>query len=225
MQKATDARETGPYERHSRTSEIRRNYLPDYTKWFTTRVRKVVFLRLDDLSMDLVRPPSVVPNRADGQLDIHIFGAGKGLTTVEGLDCSQFIEILFHERGELAEVLATSFTGDLETPGVFKSLLGSFDSGVDVDGCTFSYASESLPVCYLRTVLSERINVSSGVAGSLGLIILRKNEQSELTVVVKDLLKGVAFGSTRELSIDENTSGEADLALEGLGREFVVEGS
>jgi hypothetical protein len=35
-----------------------------------------------------------------------------------------------------------------------------------------------------------------------------------------DLLKGVAFGST---SINENPSGKADLSLEGLGREFVVE--
>ena len=43
--------------------------------------------------------------------------------------------------------------------------------------------------------------------------------------VVADILKGLAFGSTRELSIDENPSGKADLSLEGLGREFVVEGS
>lgn len=56
----------------------------------------------------------VVPDRADGQLDIHIFfGASKGLSTVEDLDCGQFIEILFHERGELAEMLAASFTGNL----------------------------------------------------------------------------------------------------------------
>jgi hypothetical protein len=59
----------------------------------------------DDLSMDLVRPASVVPDRADGQPDIHVFGAGKGLTIVEGLDRSQFIKIVFHKRGELTEVL------------------------------------------------------------------------------------------------------------------------
>lgn len=132
--------------------------------------------------MDLVRPASIVPDRADGQLDIHIFGASKRLSTVEGLDRSQFIEILFHERGELAEVLAASFTGNLETPVVFKSLLGSFDGGVDVDGCTFSDASELLPICYLGVNLSERINVISGVAGSLGLVILRESEQSELAM-------------------------------------------
>jgi hypothetical protein len=40
-----------------------------------------------------------------------------------------------------------------------------------------------------------------------------------------NLLKGGAFGSARELSIDEDSSGKADLSLEGLGREFVVEGS
>jgi hypothetical protein len=39
-----------------------------------------------------------------------------------------------------------------------------------------------------------------------------------------DLLDGSAFGSSNELSIDEDPCGEADLALEGLSLEFVVEG-
>jgi hypothetical protein len=71
-------------------------------------------------------------------------------------------------------VLPASFTGNPETPGVFKSLLGSLDSGVDVDGCTLRDASEFFPVCYLGAVLSECINVPSGVDRSLGFIILRK---------------------------------------------------
>jgi hypothetical protein len=54
------------------------------------------------------------------------------------------------------------------------------DSGVDVEGGTLSNGSEFLPVCYLGVVLSERINVPSGVDGSLGLVILHNNEQSGL---------------------------------------------
>ena len=132
--------------------------------------------------MDLVCPAGVVPDRTDGQLDIHIFGASKGLATVEGLDRSQFIAILFHEIGELAEVLAASFAGNLETPGVVKCLLGGFNSGLDVLGCSFSDGSEVPPIRYLEVVLSERINVPSGVTGSLGLTMLRKNEQSGSTI-------------------------------------------
>lgn len=76
-------------------------------------------------------------------------------------------------------------------------------------------------------VLSERISPLSGVASSLGLIILRKNQQYESTVSLLsvDLLNGVASGSTKGFSIDEDPCRKADLSLEGLGREFVAERS
>lgn len=74
------------------------------------------------------------------------------------------------------------FTGNLETHASLKSLLGSLDSGVDVEGCTLSDGSEFLPVCYLGVVLSERIDVPSGVDDSLGLVILHNNEQSGLAM-------------------------------------------
>lgn len=89
---------------------------------------KAGFLRLDDLSIDLVHPAGVVPDRADGQL---IFGDNKGLATVRGLDRGQVHPLSM--RDEFAEKPTASFTGYLTTPGVFKGLLGSFDSGVDVD--------------------------------------------------------------------------------------------
>jgi hypothetical protein len=133
-------------EKHSRTREVRGNDLPNHAKWFSARVREVVFLRLDDLSMDLVCPACVVPDRADRQLEVHSFGGSKSLAGVESLDRSQFIEVLFHEVGEPVEVLAAFFSGNLEAPSVFKGLLGSDDGGVNVLGCTLSDKSYTLSI-------------------------------------------------------------------------------
>jgi hypothetical protein len=160
----------------SRTGEVRRNNLPDNAKWLTARVCEVAFLRLDDLPVDLVRPTSVIPERADRQPEVHSFSAGEGLASVESLDRSQFIEVLFHEVGKLVEELATFFTGNLEAPSIFEGLLGADDGFVNVLGCPLINGSEDLSVAYLDPVRSHYL--TDGIANSLGSITLRKNDIS-----------------------------------------------
>ena len=126
--------------------------------------------------MNLVRPASVIPERANRQLEVHSFGASEGLASVESLDRGQFIKVLFHEVGKLVEVPATFFTGNLEAPSIFEGLLGAVDGVVDVLGCTLIDGSENLSVAYLDPVRSNYL--TDGIVCSLGSITLRKNEIS-----------------------------------------------
>ncbi len=75
--------------------------------------------------MNFVRPVGVLPDRADEQLDVHIFSPSEGLVTFESLDSSQFVEVLLHEFGKLVEVLAAFFPGTLRPQVYLKVFLAA----------------------------------------------------------------------------------------------------
>lgn len=100
----------------SRTGEATRNDLPDNPKWLVACVHELVFLRLDYLPMDLVRPASVVPDCADGQWNVHRLSAVESLAIVEGLDRCKFVGVLVHEVGKFVEENPALSTGNIETP-------------------------------------------------------------------------------------------------------------
>lgn len=99
-----------------RTGEAARNNLPDDPKWLVACVHKLVFLRLDNLPVDFVRPASVVPDCADGQWNVHGPSAVESFAIVEGLDRCKLVGVLVHEVGKFVEEHPALSTGNIETP-------------------------------------------------------------------------------------------------------------
>jgi len=103
-------------------------------------VVKCVRCCVNDLTLDLVGPTSVVPQAASGGGNIDVLGHGEGLAVVESLDGSEKIGVLEEKVGKLDQKLS-AVLGCLLPPWAVECLAGSLDSDVDIflgrllDGC------------------------------------------------------------------------------------------
>ena len=75
------------------TREVPWNDLSHDANGFMTRVQKVSFMRLDDLSVNLVCPSRVVPDRPNRHSQIKPLGPAKSLAIVECFKRSQFVRV------------------------------------------------------------------------------------------------------------------------------------
>jgi len=85
---------------------------------------------VDDLTLDLICPSTVVPQAAGGHTDIDI-GHGHGLSIVQGLESGQLFGISLDQLRELDEEFASLFWGNLPPCGV-KGLSCRGDGNVDI---------------------------------------------------------------------------------------------
>ena len=86
---------------------------------------------VDDLTLDLVGPASVVPQATSGSGNINVLGHGEGLAVVESLDSGEKVGILEEQVSKLDQKLATVL-GCLLPPGTVEGLAGSLNSDVDI---------------------------------------------------------------------------------------------
>lgn len=79
---------------------------------------------VNNLTLDLVGPASVVPQATCGGRDIDILGHGEGLTIVKSLDSGEKVGILEEKVGKLDKKLSTVLWC-LLPPGAVEGLAGS----------------------------------------------------------------------------------------------------
>jgi hypothetical protein len=86
---------------------------------------------VDDLSVDLVGPSSVVSQTSGSHGNITL-GKGNGLSVVQRLNRGKEKKVLLHKVGELQEVLSAG-RGGSGSPGSLEGGTGSLDGNVDID--------------------------------------------------------------------------------------------
>jgi hypothetical protein len=86
---------------------------------------------VDDLTLDLVCPATVVPQAASGGRDIDALGHTKGLSVVESLNSSEQVGIFFEKVGELHEKLSTVL-GSLFPPWAIEGFACGIDGDIDI---------------------------------------------------------------------------------------------
>jgi len=100
------------------------------TYWLLLDVVESVWGGVDDLTLDLVCPTTVVSQATSGHGNIDV-GHGESLAVVERLDGGESRSVLLEEVGELAEQLATVLWSHL-SPATIESLAGGGHSNVDI---------------------------------------------------------------------------------------------
>lgn len=85
---------------------------------------------VNDLSVDLVGPPTVVSEDVGSGLDITL-GLGNGLSVVEGLDGGKEEQVLLEEVRKVVQVPSTVLGSDLG-PLALEGGTGSLDGNVDI---------------------------------------------------------------------------------------------
>ena len=79
-------------------------------------VRMLQLVRLDHLAVDLVCPPSIVPDRLDRHIYIDPPRPAECLSVVECFERSQFVGVCLYEICQLLEELPALGPGNFETP-------------------------------------------------------------------------------------------------------------
>ena len=70
-------------------------------------------------------------------------------TVIESFDCSEFFEVVLHERGELHKQISTLRARDLQAPPLLICLVGSLYGEVDVLGTTHGDGGGDLSGCWM----------------------------------------------------------------------------
>ena len=86
---------------------------------------------VDNFTLDLVCPTTVVPQAASGSRNVDALGHAEGLAVVESLDSSEQVCVLLEEIGELHEKLS-AVLGGLLPPWALEGLACGGDSDVDI---------------------------------------------------------------------------------------------
>ena len=128
------------------TWEVPGDDLTDDTKWLVHRVRDLVLCCLDRVSVDLVRPTRVVPQRRNRARDVGAHRPAESLTDVERLERRELVCTLLQEIRELVQQPSAFKTGAVESPDSVKRLLRAFDCVVHVLRCPLRHARDELPV-------------------------------------------------------------------------------
>ena len=128
--------------RHTR--EVPGNDLSHDADRLMSSVRKLVLVRLDHLSVYLVRPPGIVIDGLDREIHVDVLRPRECFAVVERLERSQFVRVCHHQVRQFIEELAALRSGNFETPRVIVSTLGGRDSAVDVLGRTLGDGGDHL---------------------------------------------------------------------------------
>jgi hypothetical protein len=86
---------------------------------------------IDNLTLNLVCPTTVVPQAASCSRNVNALGHAESLAVVEGLDGGEQIGIFFEEIGKLHEKLS-AVLGRLLSPWAVEGLACSVDGDVDI---------------------------------------------------------------------------------------------
>jgi hypothetical protein len=86
---------------------------------------------VDNLTLDLVCPTTVVPQAASCSRNVNALSHAESLAVVEGLDSGEQIGILLEEVGELHKKLSAVLRG-LLSPWAFEGLACGGDGNVDI---------------------------------------------------------------------------------------------
>jgi hypothetical protein len=95
---------------------------------------------VNNLTLDLVGPASVVPQATSGSGNVNVLGHGESLAIVESLDSGKEVDVLQEEVGKLNEKLSAVLRC-LLPPWTVEGLAGGLDSDIDIllgrllDGC------------------------------------------------------------------------------------------
>jgi hypothetical protein len=95
-----------------------------------TRVGKGVRVGVDGLSLDLVRPSSVVTETARRETDVAL-GQHDRLAIVERLDSSKGLKVLLNQVCQLVEILPALLRSDL-APLALEGLASGSDGNVNI---------------------------------------------------------------------------------------------
>lgn len=110
---------------------------------------------INDLTLDLVGPSTIIPQAASAGGDIDVLGHAESLAVVKSLDGSKEVRILLEELSELCEELSTVL-GSLLPPWTVESLAGGRNGNVNILLGSLLDSADNL--------LSRRVNDIEGLA-------------------------------------------------------------
>lgn len=112
---------------------------------------------LNNLSVNFIRPASIVPDGINRARDICGAGPVIGLSIVQSIKCRQFFLVLLHQLRKLVQKPAALRCWSVEAPGSLESLFGSLDSEINIFGRSFRNFCNDVSIGYERQRMKSRI--------------------------------------------------------------------
>lgn len=169
--------------------EVPRNNLSNNTDWLVLGVVELVGISLDNLSVNLISPTSVVSDATSNGSNITL-GHGDGLSVVQRLDGGENEVVTVNQVCELEEETTTLVGVDF-APFAIEGITSGFDGGVDIGEGGFVDGGEDFFVTVLQVLLVFR-----------------------MMVVVWGMRSGAGIGGLRWVDLEDNWS--ASVRQEGL---------